>query len=98
MRAILFLVAMLTWNLTSAQPFTIDAPALGFRTREERVGFAKSLIKYFDQLDCEIPNLNPREEDWVIKEGNRIISIPDVTEKRREIRKFMTTKDWKTFA
>src|SRR6266540_3101051 len=98
MRMILVLMPMFAWNFIYAQPFTIDAAASGFRTREERVGFAKSLIKYFDRLDSQIPNLHPREEDWVIKEGNRIISIPDLIEQVSEGQKLMSSKDWKIFA
>ncbi len=95
---ILVLMPMFAWNFIYAQPFTIDAAASGFRTREERVGFAKSLIKYFDRVDSQIPNLHPREEDWVIKEGSRILSIPDLIEQAREGRKLMSSKDWKVFA
>jgi hypothetical protein len=74
---ILVTVIFLTLSLAQcmAERYTIDVPDGGFTNRAGRVRFATDLLQYLAKIDTGIPNIHPREEDWLAREKERVMSM-----------------------
>jgi hypothetical protein len=72
----------------------IEIPLDGFTNSVGRVQFARSLENYFASLDKFLPNLHPRESDWVDREWNRVMGILVQPARSREIAALTSSREW----
>lgn len=81
-------------SLSAQEPVKFDIKFDYPPVKQQRTLLAKSLLKYFEDIDAQIPNLKPAETEWLSEEEKRIRRISSVLERSQQRRSLRQSREY----